>query len=133
MCGTEIQHKASHSSKDDGGKSACLSTVAAFTAERFGYIPQPVFNGVVQEDFVESWAAQRHTVSLKEKTKEGFGIRGAHAFPDCLASFGKSGSGQAIIGGALPVPDFRQNFTDHFFFRAEVVEQNTRCASESLC
>src|SRR5580658_7541594 len=104
MGSTEIQHEASQSCKNDGGKSARLSTVMALAAERVGYISQPVLNGVVQEHFVQSWAPQCHTVSLKEKTKERFGVRCAHAFPDCLASFRKAGGRYAIIGRALPVP-----------------------------
>src|SRR5580700_4040343 len=129
VCSTEIQHEPPQSSQYDGSDSARLLALMGFTTELVGHKLQPILNGVAQECFVKSRVTQRYAVSFKEKTKERFGIRRTHVLPNGLATLRKAGPHSAI-GGALPLPDLRQNLNDHFFLRSEVVKQNTRSASE---
>src|SRR5580693_1145469 len=130
VCSTEIQHEPPQSSEYDGSDSARLLALIRFTTELVGHKLQPILNGVAQEFFVKLRVTQRYAVSFKEKTKERFGIRRTHALPNGLAALRKAGPLYPAIGGALPLPDLRQNFDNHFFLRSEVVKQNTRSASE---
>src|SRR5579859_507751 len=104
---TKIQHETPQSSKYDGRDSTRLLALMSCTCEIAHHELQPILNGVVQECFVKSRVTQRYAVGFKEKTKERFGIRGAHVRPNGLATFGKSAPFHTAISGALALPDLR--------------------------
>src|SRR5580704_16366292 len=118
MSGAKIQHEAPQPRQNDGRERSRLQWVPALTTERLGYVVQPLFDGVVQECFVDFRETQGHAVGLEKQPEEWLGIRGSHALPNRPARRGKTGGLNLFVGSALALPDLRQNLDHHLFLRS---------------